>query len=183
VLIFNYSSFSTNVSVKNLSQDIALAIRQAQTYATSVQSLPTGSSTDAFPTYGIAFSTATSGSNAYAPYQKRFVIFADIPPSGVTGDHLYQNGNACGTPANGNECLQVFSITSSDSIVQICPDGSCGSTAANIIFSRPAPDAAICKVSGSSCQGTPAYVNIVVQSAKGLQKTITVWNTGQISVQ
>jgi|GEM_PF-1026114 len=196
VLLFNYSDFSTNVSVRNLSQEIALSVRKAQTYATSVRPIDGTQlqSSSTFPGYGISFSTDTSTSNKILASNKQFVLFADIP-IGDKVDARYgpDYDQTCGAPSNAsNECIETFGITSSDRIVAICTgtDGSystvsvplpkdCkGSGTVNITFKRPSPDATI------MYNNTRAdYVQIVVQSAKGLQRGILVWNTGQVSVQ
>ncbi len=189
VLLFNYSDFSTNVSIRNLSQDIALTVRKVQTYATSVQSLNnTTMDTRSFPSYGISFSLENT-SGPFQPNKKRFVVFADIPS---TADQLpnkkYDSDGSCGNPASGSECLESFSINSSDNIVQICTDvtGCVAVGSVDITFRRPVPDAIICykDTFDGDCQSSNiSYVDIILQSAKGLNRRVSVWNTGQISVK
>jgi prepilin-type N-terminal cleavage/methylation domain-containing protein len=224
VLLFNFSDFSTNVSIRNLSQEIALSIRKAQTYATSVQSIDAANtSTTTYPAYGITFSVGgkiegpqlveadvASGPQAIrpeaelsaepvikrniqaftvspsSPNQKQFILFADVPRTGDTaGNRLYEDGGSCGAIGQGNECVESFTIKSADRIVALCTDlTDCSAKQVNIIFRRPAPDADICVVEGGNCRSDKAsYVKIVLESAKGLQRTVSVWNTGQISVQ
>jgi prepilin-type N-terminal cleavage/methylation domain-containing protein len=185
VTLFNYSNFSTNVSLKNLAQEVALSIRKAQTYATSVQAI-SGGSTTSYPMYGIAFSLATPSASVSTPSQKRFVLFAD-----VDNDGAYDNGGSCGVPSTGSECLEGFGIATSDSIIQICSNvlGSCYTTSTGgsmiMTFRRPSPNATICVMPNASgaCIGGESYGSVVVRSAKGLTQQIRVWNTGQISVQ
>lgn len=189
VILFNYSDFSTTVSLKNLTQDIALTLRKAQTYATSVQSLPNGSSTTEFPSYGMSFSPDTSAGGAFLPYSKRFVLFADIIPA----DKKYSSTGSCGSPSSGNECVESITITGSDKIKEVCVENgvedlcSSGSAVLDITFQRPSPDAIICYRAGGyadNCAfGIPSYAKIKVQSAKGVNRTILIWNTGQISTQ
>lgn len=189
VLLFNYSDFSTNVSIRNLSQDIALTVRKVQTYATSVHSITNNTmDTRDFPSYGISFSLdETSG--AFEPNKKRFVIFADIPdvPGGLP-DKQYDSDGTCGSPAVDSECLESFSITNSDSIVEICTDatGCVSLGSVDITFRRPVPDAIICykQSFNDECQTSSiSYVDLVLRSAKGLTRKVSVWNTGQISVK
>jgi prepilin-type N-terminal cleavage/methylation domain-containing protein len=194
ILLFKYADFSTNVSIRGLAQQMALSIRKGQTYATSARPAETGNfNTGIYPAYGLAFNLQDEKSSGAAakllPSDKRFVLFADIPTSAhPQGDKIYQNSNTlCGKPAAGNECVESFTITSGDSIQEICSDAISGngcetSGSATIIFRRPIPDAYIC-INSSTCSKSAAYVDIVVESAKGLKKTISVWNTGQISVK
>lgn len=188
VLLFNYSDFSTGVSLKNLTQDVALTLRKAQTYATSVQSLPNGSLTTDFPSYGMSFSANTTSSGNYVPYNKRFVLFADIPVS----NKKYDASNFCGSPSAGNECVDSITITSGDKIVSVCSNASgsevCSSDGTvDISFQRPSPDAIICYRTVSdptNCvSGTASYAKIILQSAKGISRSILIWNTGQIATQ
>lgn len=185
VIIFNYSSFKGTATLRGLSQDIALTIRKAQTYATSVQSITTGGSTTSFPAFGISFTLdGDTATNVGDTSRKQFVLFADIAGSG-SPDGLYTNGGTCGSPASGNECVESFAINTPDKIIQLCTDSGCFTSGrVDVVFNRPAPDAYICTPSGSSCPSTlSSFASIVVQSASGQQKTIKVWNTGQISIE
>lgn len=197
VMIFNYSDFSTNVSIRNLTQEIALSARKAQTYATSVRPVDAlnGLSSRTFSGYGISFSTDSStGGNESFPTEKRFVLFADTATGGgATPDNIYEAGASCGNPIVGDECLEVFTIASADRIVCITDDASVSNdactTAAPVVdisFLRPSPDAYICfkgSVSDTQCFSRPSFVKIVLESAKGLRRGLSIWNTGQISVQ
>ncbi len=189
VLIFNYSDFSTNVSVRNLSQEVALSVRKAQTYATSVRGIDNSvTSTRDYPAYGVSFSLdATSG--PFEPNKKSFILFADIPESpDAAPNKRYESDGSCGTPGVGAECIESFSIETFDSIVEVCTDATgCIKTGSfDITFRRPTPDAIICYklAAGEDCQTSSiSYINIILESAKGLRRSISVWNTGQISVQ
>lgn len=193
VLMFNYSNFSTNVSVRNLAQEVALAVRKAQTYATSVRTIDgVGMTSATFPGYGVSFATSTNAAdltppNAWTAGPRQFVLFADT--SSGTGNSTYESGTSCGTPGPGNECIESFAITSFDKIASICngsaSGGSCYTNAkVDVTFRRPTPDALICLTTPSlpvNCN--VSYVTINLISAKGLTRSIQVWNTGQISVQ
>lgn len=190
VLMFNYSDFSTNVSVRNLSQEVALSVRKAQTYATSVRVIDgAGMSSIAFPGYGISFATTNqNGSNTSNPRQ--FVLFADTssgPPYPSVSS--YDAGTDCGKPGVGNECIENFTINTADKIVRICksdedPAGCTTYVKADITFRRPIPDASICLTATNGfidCE--VSFVTIVLQSAKGVERSVQVWSTGQISVK
>ena len=199
VIIFNYSDFSTNVSVRNLSQEIALTVRKAQTYATSVRPIDgTDLTSKTYPGYGISFATESDPvpRDEFIPGPRQFVLFADNffgPNDPSRGAYNYLADHQCGDLTDGNECLESFRITTADRITSICgrpsgrinPDDDCYSTAqVDISFRRPSPDAVICMTTssmGTNC-GIP-YVIINIESAKGLKRAVLVWNTGQISVQ
>ncbi len=189
VLIFNYSKFRNDVTVRGLSQEVALAIRKAQTYATSVRSIEgMGASTTSFPGYGISFSVnRDDSSDSSAPSKMQFILFAEIPDDSGLTDGMYNDGGSCGAPEQKNECLEKFTINSPDRIVKLCIEGrdcNINDQAIDIVFARPAPDAVICSLNGGSCDADrPSYIEVVLESPSGTQKTISVWNTGQISVQ
>ncbi len=189
VLMFNYSDFSNGVSIRNLSQDIALSIRKAQTYATSVQIIDgVPQTTQTFPSYGLSFSLENSG-QAFNANKKEFVLFADLIPSGDSvPNKKYDNDGTCGAVKEGTECLEKVSITSADSIVGLETDvtGPVITGTVNITFRRPSPDAIICYIPSGESDCIPqaiSYAKILLQSVKGTTKTVSVWNTGQINVQ
>lgn len=188
VLLFNYSDFSTNVSIRNLSQDIALTIRKSQTQATSVQGVTGSGSVRSYPAYGVVFSLEPN-STSFLPNPKRFVVFADvIPVSSQTPNKKYDSDGLCGSVQEGSECLEAISISSADSLISIETDitNVVNTGTVSITFRRPSPDAIICYIpSGQSdcIPQIPSYVKLTFQSAKGLQRSVSVWNTGQINVE
>ncbi len=230
VLIFNYSDFSTNVSVRNLSQEIALAVRKAQTYATSVRPIEglNGISSRTFPAFGVSFniSDIPLSPSVATPNSHQFILFADtfVDSRDQDAGH-YEHTDRCGAPAPGDECLESFTFNTADKITSICgsSDGSrpsCYSSAiVDITYRRPSPDAIICMTgitpasSGTSIPGgggrnelvknesvpldgqpsgrpgvrfescSVSHVVVNLESAKGLKRSVTIWNTGQISVQ
>jgi len=177
ILLFKYGDFVSNVSIRGLTQQVALTIRKGQTYATSARTVGTFS-TENFSSYGVAFSTDQESDdlkNRLAPSDKRFIIFADI-----NGNKRYDNNSAsCGVPTDGNECVEALSITSSDRIGSIDVD-AISPSGVTIMFNRPVSDATIY----ADKSATPAsFTKIHLVSIKNVTKTITVWNTGQISVE
>lgn len=186
VLLFNYSDFSTNVSIRNISQDVALTIRKSQTFATSVRGIESGTQT--YPAYGIIFSLE-SPSGTFQPGPKQFIAFADMIPSGQqTPNKKYDSTGSCGFVVEGNECLEKISINSADSLVSIETDntGVVTTGTVTITFRRPSPDAIICYIPSGQTEcivQIPSYVKLTLQSAKGLRRTVSVWNTGQINVE
>jgi len=193
ILLFNYSDFSTAVGIRNLAAEIGLSTRKAQTYATGVHVIngTNGIMSDTFPAYGISFSTNSTSAHTYDPSVSNFVLFVDAAPNGdkVTSN-TYDNNGTCGAPGVGQECVENFGFTGGDTVVSLCTDipnpNTCLTPATggivNVLFHRPNPDAVIC-VDGIDCSTrTASYVKVTIQSPKGVQRIITIWNTGQVSV-
>ncbi len=193
VLLFNYSDFSSNVSVRNLAQDVGLYVRKAQTYSTSVQFIQNENGTEDFHSYGLSFSPDDNIADNL-PYNRQFIFFADIPDQNnlpLVYNKMYQTNGSCGNPTENDECIQLLNINTADKIVSICRDvygtRECMENGiVDITFLRPSPDANFCiKLGGyyDSCDTAPtSYVDLILQSAKGVQKTVTIWNTGQIAI-
>jgi prepilin-type N-terminal cleavage/methylation domain-containing protein len=187
--IFDYGSFRTSVSMQNLSSDIALSIRKAQSYAIGVY----GSSSNFSYGYGMHFSTASSVTNPQSGSNKSFILFTD-----VSGDKLYtyNNTNVCGNPTALNECRELLSIISSDQIADIYLNGSLTPVptggAVDIVFIRPNPNAILCyrpAPGTGSCDNSTALSRVRIEVSNGRTgvykkaQSITVWTTGQISTQ
>lgn len=199
IVIFNYSDFKSSVSVENLSQDIAMNIRIAQSYSTSVKgSSVVGSSNLVFPGYGMHFSNiSNSTATKLQGSDKSFIFFADIVGGVIptSYDPMYENDSTklCGyaTLEAYNECIEEYKINSGDSIVEICDDSNpsspiCINGSLDISFMRPQSDAIFCfrPNNGNVCTNTNAssvYIKILSQSGKF--KLVRVWNTGQISIE
>lgn len=197
-VLFNYGQFRTTVSLENLAQDIALSIRKTQSYASSVRGVQLAPSplgeTVQFPGYGIHFNLPSGVSTNFGGSSKAFAVFADLSAAwGIPGDGKYNDdagATICGTNLGpGNECVEYITITTADKISKICTTSNgtttCGTSniALDILFIRPKIEPTFCLMSGStSCSGsTISKASIEVTSALGDTKTITIWNTGQIS--
>jgi len=184
LIIFNYSSFNSASSLENVSQDIALTIRKAQVSAIGVKGVTVGLATE-FPPFGVSFSLVPSNTSNLMGDEKSFIYFADL---GATGDKQYNpgSGDACGNLSVGNECMDIVKIKTQEVISEICADSVCynkgDSPKVDIVFTRPYPEASFKFYKGSS-KVSVSSVGIRLKSLDNKIKTITVWNTGQISVQ
>jgi prepilin-type N-terminal cleavage/methylation domain-containing protein len=186
VVLFNFSSFNTNITSQNLAQQIALQIKQAQTESIS------GTRTMVFeedeilnperaPTYGVRFDIDTEDAANYLD-SKSMIYFADR-----NGDGEYQHvavGNECDYGTSGTECLARIQINTGDSIVGICSDASCDlgtydELKATILFRRPFPEARL--YVGDDL--TPrSKIGIKVRSSRGAERVIMTTILGQVSV-
>jgi prepilin-type N-terminal cleavage/methylation domain-containing protein len=191
--IFDYGSFRTSTSLQNLSDDVALSIRKAQSYAIGAY----GSNSNFSYGYGVHFSTTPAPvTNYQSGSTKSFTIFTDI-----TGDKMYTYDNTavCGQPTASNECGELLRVTTADQISNIylnddkennlSPIGLGG--AVDITFIRPNPNANFCyrtAVSPSVCDSTTPISHIEIELSNGQTvsrkiRVIKVWTTGQISTQ
>jgi len=195
IILASYPRFSSKIVLENVVHQIALSIRQAQTFGLSVRTFGTG--LDVFPTYGVHFSF--NGVTDSDPADNRnFLIFADILPGFGTenmGNGLYDGISGCNT--TGGECIEQFTIQSTDRIAYLCGNlkafggtveepngGDCSLTSLDVSFSRPDPDANISGYSVSEGQQVSfSDAEIVIESPREDRKTVVVWSTGQISVE
>lgn len=167
IVLVNNNQFGGKFLLENLAYDVALSVRTAQVYGTSVKRSDAGVFTNG---YGIHFDAASPSS---------YVLFADAVANG-----LYDSSSG--------ELVQSYSFQSGYTISSLCTTlGSasteaCGSSALDIQFQRPEPGA---RISGNGISGVtnPAYLQsrgrIVLRSPRGDQISIVVESTGQISVQ
>jgi type II secretory pathway pseudopilin PulG len=180
--IFDYGSFRNSVSTQNLADDIALSIRKAQSYA--IGSHDTGTSFSSH--YGVHFTTNQNPTSALGGSSKAFVMFIDNDGSG------YYNIPLSGTCGTSNECNEVLSIKSDDRISSIYLNGNLTPIAStdsiDVRFVRPNPDAIFCyRISDGVCDISSKNISHIVinvsNSTTNKSKIITIWNTGQISIQ
>lgn len=179
----NQSKFDSSTIMRSLAYSIALSVRQAQVYGTSVVQ-NTGS--QAFgPAYGVSFSTP---SNSY-------FLFADANADGkyvaadndaitktFTVNSTYQIEELCAVTGGG---LWRCSVAADDS------SGTAEINTLNIGFKRPNPDAFIYAFQNSSGVLTPvagdtngAYTAayLQVKALNGDVRVVKVTPTGQITV-
>lgn len=169
VVLFNFSDFSSSVSLNNLSQDIALVVKRAQTEASSGRfTSATGGDT---PSYGVLFQTNDPDS---------FIYFEDLG-SASSKNKVF----------DASEERETIAIETDDRISGLCvslgSDTSCGTVVNNlhITFTRPYLDATIVALPNYSTASNPpiAEARIRIVSAKGETKEIIVTPIGQVRVE
>ena len=158
-----YPEFSQRAALTKTAQEIALALRKAQSLSLGVRG--TGAGPLQFPSYGVRFQLA-------AP--REFFIFAD-----VNGDNRYTASDAI---------IERFAINFSPSIFQICtgeetlsiPD--CSHTALDIVYSRPQASSQFPVIIVGAMGAADAEIKIR-NPAGTAQKAIIAWTTGQVAVR
>ena len=160
-LLAKYGKFNQSVLLTNLAYDIALTIRNAQSYGLNVRSAPDGPENFDIA-YGVHFATDL-------PSQYIFFLDAD------------KNGVYTGTP---QEKIAKYSIKRGSVIDFLCVANTplqCSQVGGiDITFKRPNPDAII-KREGDT-DTTFKYARITLRATDGSTKKIEIRSTGQIAV-
>ncbi len=167
VVLFSQRNFDNTILLNNLAYDIALTIRQAQSYGVSGREAALAP--NVFPSYGVYL-------NVNSGQAKSFLLFAD-----ADFDHKFSGTANC--LSTDPECIQKYSITRGSSISSMCVgENACDKNAPTltVYFSKPDPDATMYIDNDST---TYHYAEINVASASGGIKTIVVTGVGQIYVK
>lgn len=171
LLVARYGSFNDGAILSSTSYDIALALRDAQSYGVNVQGKTvSGSQSFNYP-YGIHFNTIPNTNN-------QFVLFADSNPLAAP-DGVYT--------AAADTLITSYMMQNGSFVSSLCagsgPGTPCKSTTLlDISFKRPDPNAIIESEGNKSIQY--AYAEIQIKSGTGTgSRTIVVRETGEIAVQ
>lgn len=169
IAIFNYGKFQAKVDIRNLANDIALQIVQAQKDAMSGK-WNINALTGWKPSYGVYFDIA----NKY-----NFIYFADF----LDVNQKYDSGtNSCNT--SGSECLENINITKGNFIQKIGYfSGSSGSkitTPVDITFTRPNSGAVF--YFDNAIQSSVSYIQITIASPQGVSSNIKIYSSGRVQI-
>lgn len=187
VILMGQSRYTARASLNANINEVALTVRQAQTYGISVRDVSPGLQ-EFNAGYGVSFRIASSaGSNEYIYYADR----------GTSDLQKYTTGSwsTC-NPGGSSECLAKTTLTGGNLITEICykqttsSSVTCGTSSTNnrrvdITFTRPETGTSI-KVfssSGGSEVVVSEYVRIRFTSPTGINKWLRVYPTGQISIR
>ncbi|MEI7777685.1 MAG: type II secretion system protein [bacterium] len=174
VALFNQTKFSSDMVITNLAFEVALEMRQAQTYGIGVRGTSVSGSNFQYG-YGVHFGGGQDN--------KTFLLFAD---SGTT-KYAYDSGDTL---------LDTFHLSGGNTIAEICDNQSSAMTTGpnapycyknlplhslDISFVRPNPEAHTIFDADTTVDVAPVY--IVLRSSLGDKcKTVQLYSTGQISV-
>jgi|SRR5581483_11970736 len=174
VVLWNYSAFNDQLALSSAAQEIAIAIRQAQTYGISARE--TGAGQGNFDSdYGVYLSLKEP--NAYS-------IFVD-----TNANKVYDPGQGCGSGVQNTECVEKSMLRNGVVISAICDEsGSCPPSSASqldVTFLRPNPDATIdfADDSGFIVSGPSRAGTVVLTSPMGRTIRVEVDNTGEIVIK
>ncbi len=182
VVLFSQKGFNNSILLNNLTYDVALTIKQAQTYGVSVKEFSPSGSVTPFPSYGVYFDM-TDPNLKTNNLSTGFIIFANPNSS---GSFFNTSSSAC-LPGD-LQCIQKYNIRNGSFISSMCvgSGNSCDTFNLSqlvILFKRPKPDAIIYAGNSTSLVGqNKNYAKVVISSAAGATSSIVITNVGQIYV-
>lgn len=202
VTIFNYGDFDRNITVTNLAYELALTIREAQSYSLSVRS----EGGEFKINYGVSFYLNGGGANA----NRSFVFFADEPGvdrNGIchndAGDYISSANETTCSYSNctgSHECISSKLLARNTVIKRTCvlsngsaaqsamdyTTGACNDVSTgelSITFERPDVDAIIYAKNGAVLSNNYTEAAILLEATNGSQRAVVVRDNGQISVE
>lgn len=171
VVFWNYGDFNDQLALSAAAQELALDIREAQTYGINVKESGVGSNQYA---YGYGVHIIAGGGTGYR-------TFIDNNPA----NNQYEPVVQCGVAPT--ECIRRVDFRNGIYVSNVCDATTCpaaGASRMNIVFIRPNPDAIIYFASGLNNFGSPvSSARIELTSPKGKVKYVKIESTGQVSIQ
>ena len=172
IVLFNYGKFQAKVDIKNLANDIALKIVQAQKDAMSGK-LQTGQFTTQSwkPSYGVYFNSSDNAS---------FIYFVDLDQNGN-----YETSSLC---PNDNECIDKINITKGNYINRLSifyqNETSQNINDITLTFTRPSSAVTFTTQTLASDPGSEvSYYQISISSSDNSTiSNIKVYPSGRIQV-
>ena len=166
IVLFSQSKFNGSILLTNLAYDVAITVRQAQTYGVNVRETSSGVFDKA---YGVHFDILTDDS------KKKFLLFADSGGgSGYDGSDIEVNKYSI---KRGNYISDIRIINSDPGCSSV--DGGCSVNKLDITFLRPDPDA---RFESIPTKQNITEAKIIITSANGDNRNVVVNSTGQISI-
>ncbi|MEK7068726.1 MAG: prepilin-type N-terminal cleavage/methylation domain-containing protein [Patescibacteria group bacterium] len=176
-VLVRHSRFDSSTLLRSLSYSVALSMRQAQVYGTSVRGFLQSGTYQYAPGYGVYFSTSL-GCNGIP--NTCYALFAD-----VNGDQSWNEGETVSTPILGRTfTIKSFcAVTAAGASSCYTNDNNAGNDAISslvIYFRRPNPEASI-YTSPAGPAYSYAYVEIQSSADSGA-RSVKVTSVGQITV-
>ena len=175
VILLRQDKFNSSTLLRSLGYNIALSVRQAQVYGTSVFGVQSEGAIVHAPAYGVFFSATVACPNG-GP-QSCYYLFADLNGNGVRDVGEDVKTFSLGT---GYTLTKFCATPVSNLATQYCStDATLPLQYLSVYFKRPNPDAYFA-TDRIGEQYAGAYVQ--VRSQNGDTRSITVTASGQISV-
>jgi Tfp pilus assembly protein FimT len=180
IIISAYDKFLVKIDLKNLANDIALTIIQAQKYALAGKVVVNVVDDTWKPAYGVYFNTDIS---TIKDNNKNFIYFADLDSNGS-----YDESSTI-TCSQQTECIDKISIQGGDSVSKlkiIYQDKTlCESPDLSISFQRPNSIARI-KAKDNTCNNSnisKAQITVLSNKYKYMCAIIYVYASGRVQVK
>ena len=169
LIIFSYKEFQARVDIKNLANDIALKIVEAQKasvfgkfprVAQQASITPTWK-----PSYGVYINPGSDN--------KSFIYFVDL-----NNNNIYEGGDCTG------ECVEKISITKENSIssLDVFYQNSTSGSISDITLSFKRPDSTAVFRSSTGLNPNISYIQITIVSPELVQSNIKVYSSGRIQI-
>ncbi|MES2023139.1 MAG: type II secretion system protein [Patescibacteria group bacterium] len=179
IVLFNYGKFQEKVDIKNLANDVALQIVQAQKSALSGKVDPSSIIlVDWIPSYGVYFDTSS------ADNKKSFIDFVDLDGSKDYFDTLF-----CPAPRSSDnpECMDKIAISSGNFISSLDifyqDDIEKANSISNLSIAFVRPDSsAIIKSEKIDLGRIVSYAQITITSTGGINSYIKIYPSGRVQI-
>ena len=186
-LLVNQQRFDSSTVLRSLAYSVALSVRQAQVYGTSVLGTTTSSCVGGFTSNGQCFASAY-GLHFDSSIASQYLLFADLD-----GNLTYSTSPLESIKAfnfSNGYIITGFCVsgTNSGSSISRCsyPTASATINTLDILFKRPNPDATFTALfNGSPIAGdrySSAYIKIQATGDSVNTKSINILSTGEVSV-
>jgi len=182
-LLVNQSRFNSSTVLRSLAYSVALSVRQAQVYGTSV----VGTSTSLAACTGGNYSAATGNcyASAYGLYfnattPTTYALFADLNGDGVYEPNEFVKNFNLGT----GYVISNFCATNQIAVDR-CEPATINSLA--VVFKRPNPDASFVALDSGNAPilgdtyGS-AYIQIAATTDPTNTKRVSILSTGEVTV-
>jgi hypothetical protein len=180
LLLVRQSKFNSATLLRSLAYSVALSVRQAQVYGSSVRGfVASGSTVSQFASgYGVYYTTADL---------TRYNLFADLNNNGQMDSSPTDERLSPYTIARGYQIRKFCGILASDGVTQVCSDTGTISSL-GVYFRRPSTDACFSSsVSPAACAAgaasvySSAYIQLVSTGGTDT-RSVKITTSGQITV-
>lgn len=175
IAMYNHGKFQDKVAIKNLANEVALKIVEAQKSSTSGK-WHSSAGVSWKPSYGVYFQPASPGSN------RSFIYFADVDQD---KGYTTSDSSFCPTPGtSGNRCLEKISLNRENTIgsLDLFYVGASSSVLTDLTVTFTRPDSSATILSTPAPTGTIDYAQITVASPSNLSAKIKIYPSGRIQI-
>ncbi len=188
MIFINQKQFGTGTTLRNISNNLSLELRQAQVYGISVkeysQSAYQAYSINSFNAgYGVSFNIAAPPTGDNTSY----IFFNDERPSANQNPNgIYDSGISCPLGST-SECIDKTTLDSGYTITKLCTRRTgvldCSNTELDVTFIRPNVEANIIFNANPSASAGLNVACVEINSPDNKQNAVVIYTTGQVSVQ
>ena len=182
IVMTNFNKFQEKVDIKNLANDIALKIVEAQKSAMAGK-LPNknySQVSDWKPSYGLSFDLRSSVGNSQITGPNFFYLFTDLD-----ANKFFDPSSFCSTAIDSSECLDkiILNKNTISNIAVIYFDSHFNSPSLNnLALSFTRPDSKASFSSDTLLLNDVDYAQITISSPQNVSANIKVYASGRIQI-